>query len=121
VAKRKQSAQEPVPTEPADLLPEPTGFAELEISLGPTPRARGRVPPDQAHYFITTFGMLGSVASGIGGAVLTLHVAAGLTGLALAELGLALAAALLIAICGQTQASRVSGRNKNSGNDKGPT
>lgn len=83
--------------------PLPTGFAELDISLGPAGRAHGRVPPEQAHHFITTFGVLGSVVTGITGAVLTLHVAPGLTGVALVEMVLALAAALLIAFGGRVQ------------------
>jgi hypothetical protein len=90
-------AREPVPVE------RPTSFAELEIQVGPAVpwgTAKGRVPPDQANYFIMTFGILGSVATGTAGAVLTLRIAPGLTGLALAELILALAAALIIAACG---------------------
>ena len=46
-----------------------------------------------------TFGILGSVVTGTAGAVLTLRIAPRLTGLALAELVLALAAALIIAVC----------------------
>jgi hypothetical protein len=94
------SAREPVPAE------RPTSFAELEIRVGPvTPwgTAKGRVPPDQTSYFIMTFGVLGSVVTGTAGAVLTLHIARGLTGLALAELTLALAAALIIAACNLVQ------------------
>ena len=102
MSKNRSHVREPVLAEPAAQLPEPTEFAELEISLGPTPRARGRIPPDQAHHFITTFGLLSCAASGIGGAVLTLRIVASLTGLALAELGLALVVALLIAVCGHT-------------------
>ncbi|HEY2579084.1 MAG TPA: hypothetical protein VGI74_22480 [Streptosporangiaceae bacterium] len=118
MTKNRPPVQERAPAEPVHQLPDPTGFAELEISLGPTPRARGRVPPDQAHHFITTFGLLGSAASGIGGAVLTLHIAASLSGLALAELGLALLVALLIAVCGHTQARRASGPKKHSRSSK---
>jgi|SRR5579875_3542569 len=81
--------------------PPPTGFAELDISVGPAGHAHGRVPPEQAHHFITTSGIMGSVVTGISGAVLTLHVAPGLAGLALVELVLALAAALLIAFGGR--------------------
>ena len=89
--------REPVPVE------RPTVFAELEIQVGPAQpwgTARGRVPPDQAHYLIMTFGILGSAVSGTAGAVLTLRIAPRLAGLALAELILALAVALLIAACG---------------------
>ena len=61
-------------------------------------KARGRVAPDQANYLIMTFGILGSVVTGTAGAVLTLRIAPRLTGLALAELVLALAAVLIIAV-----------------------
>lgn len=89
------SAREPVPLE------RPSSFAELEIRVGPVPwgKAKGRVAPDQANYLIMTFGILGSVVTGTAGAVLTLRIAPRLTGLALAELVLALAAALIIAVC----------------------
>ena len=89
------SAREPVPLE------RPTSFAELEVRVGPVPwgKAKGRVAPDQANYLIMTFGILGSVVTGTAGAVLTLRIAPRLTGLALAELVLALAAALIIAVC----------------------
>ena len=90
-------AREPVPVE------RPTSFAELEIQVGPAVpwgTAKGRVPPGQTHYLITTFGILGSVVTGTAGAVLTLRIAPRLTGLALAELILALAGALIIAACG---------------------
>jgi hypothetical protein len=88
------SAPEPVPLE------RPTSFAELEVRVGPVPwgKAKGRVAPDQASYLIMTFGILGSVVTGTAGAVLTLRIAPPLTGLALAELVLALAAALIIAV-----------------------
>ena len=101
------SAREPVPAE------RPTSFAELEIQVGPAApwgTAKGRVPPDQTNYFIMTFGVLGSVVTGTAGAVLTLRIAPGLTGLALAELILALAAALIIAACGL--ARELAGRTK---------
>ncbi len=93
-------AREPVPVE------RPTSFAELEIQVGPAVpwgTARGRVPPGQTHYLITTFGILGSVVTGTAGAVLTLRIAPRLTGLALAELILALTGALIIAACGLAQ------------------
>lgn len=94
------SAREPVPLE------RPTSFAELEVRVGPVPwgKARGRVAPDQANYLIMTFGILGSVVTGTAGAVLTLRIAPRLTGLALAELVLALAAVLIIAVGRLSQA-----------------
>ena len=86
-----------------DPIEQPGPFAELEIQVGPAKTwgtAKGRIPPDQTHYFIMTFGIWGSVATGIAGTVLTLRIGPRLTGLAVAELMLALAAALLIAACG---------------------
>jgi len=59
-----------------------------------------------------TFGVLGSVVTGTAGAVLTLRIAPGLTGVALAELILALAAVLVIA-AGQLRRDW-SGRAKSS-------
>lgn len=111
MARKRSSAHEPSAHELAldelpPQLPEPTEFAELEISVGPAQRARGRVPPDQADLLITTFSILSSAVAGIGGAVLTLHIAATLTGLALAELALAFVVALLIAVCSYTRARR---------------
>lgn len=93
------SARGPVPLE------RPTSFAELEVRVGPVPwgKARGRVAPDQANYLIMTFGILGSVVTGTAGAVLTLRIAPRLTGLALAELVLALSAVLIIAVCRLSQ------------------
>jgi hypothetical protein len=91
-----------------DILPaaggpdqEPTRYAELVVQLGPAQQwgsARGKVPPEHTHHLITTFGIVASVAAGVAGAVLTLRIAAGLSGPAYAELGLASGAALLIAI-----------------------
>jgi len=100
-------AREPVPLE------RPSSFAELEIHLGPAipwGSAKGRVPPDQANYFIMTSGVLGSVVTGTAGAVLTLRIAPRLAGLALAELILALAAALIIAACHLSR--ELAGRTK---------
>jgi len=80
--------------------------AELQISMEPAPRQggsiRGLVLADQAHHLITTFGILGSVATGTGAAVLTLQSVADAVGLAYAELALALIAAVAIAVCGGT-------------------
>jgi hypothetical protein len=102
------SAREPVPAE------RPTTFAELEIQVGPASpwgTAKGRVPPDQTSYFIMTFGVLGSAVTGTTGAVLTLRIAPALTGLALAELILALSAALMVAAGGL--ARELAGHAKN--------
>jgi len=78
--------------------PPPTPSAEMTIMVGPAQSWRAAVPGDQAHHLITTFGILGSACGGISGAVLTLRNP-NLTVLALAELGLALVAALLITAC----------------------
>ena len=87
-------APEASPVEP------PSSYAELVVQLGPAQpwgTAKGKVPPEQAHHLITTFGIVSSVVAGITGTVLTLRIAPGLTGPAYAELALALAAAVLIA------------------------
>jgi hypothetical protein len=96
------------PTTAPVLAELPTAAAKLTIKVGPAQLAEGTVPPDQARHLITTFGILGSVFSGIGGAVLTLHVAPTLIALAFAELALAFAAVALIAACGHVSASRLS-------------
>lgn len=93
-------------------IEQPTQAAELKLTIGPA-TAGGTVPPGDAHHFITTFGIAGSVAAGIAGVVLTLriasgvvalHVDSGLTILALAELGLGLLGAALIAVCSRRTA-----------------
>jgi hypothetical protein len=70
----------------------------MTITLGPA-QLGGTAEGNHAHYLIATFGIVVSNLIGVGGAVLTLHTAANLTTLALAELGLAFAAAVLIAVC----------------------
>jgi hypothetical protein len=84
---------------PGEAAEEPGPYAELTLQLGPAQQwgtAQGKVPPEQAHHLITTFGIVSSVIAGIAGSVLTLRIAAGLTVAAYAELGVALAAAALI-------------------------
>jgi hypothetical protein len=80
----------------------PTAAAELHIKLMPAKDlgAAGTVPAHQARTLITTLGELAALIVGIGGAVLTLRVAPGTTGVAFAsaELVLALAVAVLIAV-----------------------
>ncbi len=104
------AAHEPGPAE------QPTQAAELKLAVGPA-TAGGSVPPGEAHHYITTFGILVSVIAGIAGAVLTLRigsgvttlrVTSGLTVLGLAELGLALASAVIIAICGRSRKSQAA-------------
>jgi hypothetical protein len=83
--------------------------AKLALGVGPDRRwgtAEGTVPPDQARHLITAFCILGSAGTGIAGAVLTLRIAPSLTTPALAELILALAAAVLTAACSLTPARR---------------
>jgi hypothetical protein len=87
-------ARDPAPVE------EPSPSAELRIRLGyagPQDMAKRPVSPDQKNYMIMTCGVLGSVVTGTAGAVLTLRVAPGRTGLARAELIVAAAAAGVIA------------------------
>ena len=88
-------------------IEQPTRAAELKLTIG-TATAGGTVPAGDAHHFITKFGIAGSVAAGIAGVVLTLRIASGvlvlrvgsgLIILALAELGLGLLGAALIAVC----------------------
>jgi hypothetical protein len=93
MAQESPLAPETGPVEP------PSPYAELVVKVGPAQRwgtAKGRVPPEQAHHLITTFGIVAIVIAGIAGAVLTLRIAAGLTGPAYAELGLAFVAAAMI-------------------------
>ena len=90
----------------------PSQYSELVVKLGPAERggsAKGTVPPEHTHHFITTFGTVASVVAGITGAVLTLRVAAGLSGPAYAELAIAFGAAVLIAV---QRADRRSGRQQ---------
>jgi hypothetical protein len=96
---------------PLDQAEPPTSSARLTITLRPIEgTADAHVPPDQAHHLITTFGLMGSAFTGTGAAVLTLNIAHGLTVPALAELGLALAVAVLIAA-----SSRVPARKSRRG------
>lgn len=91
------SAREPVPPEL------PTTRAKLDIQAGPPMPcgpAPGRMRPGQVNQLIVTLGVLGSTVTGTAGAILTVRIAPGQAGLALAELALALASALVIAIYG---------------------
>ena len=90
----------------------PTSSARLRIAVQPWGMAEGTVPPDQAHLLITIFGILSSASSGIGGAVLTVHVAPNLTTLAYAELALAFVATVFIGVCGLAPALRKRKRRK---------
>jgi hypothetical protein len=93
------------------VFPEPpTAAARLIIKLGPAQLAEGTVPPDQARHLITTFGILGCIVSGIGGAVFTVRASPVHIALAFAELALALAGAALIARCGRIPARRKGGQ-----------
>jgi hypothetical protein len=90
--------------------------AELQIDVGPPPKqwgsAKANVPADQAHHLITTSGILGSAATGIGGAAFTLQAVSGAVTLAYAELALAFVAAVLIAVCGRMEPSSKDRREK---------
>ena len=92
------------PPTPAPGPDDPTPAARLVIKVGPSQLAEGTVPPEHARHLITTFGVLGCVFTGVGGAVLTLHIAATLTILAFTELALALAASALIVACSRAAA-----------------
>lgn len=92
----------------ASGVDQPTQAAELNVTVGPA-TAGGRVPQGDAHHFITVGGIAWCVAAAIAGVVLTLQIAGRSPGLragsgpvvlALAELGLGLAAAAFIAACG---------------------
>jgi hypothetical protein len=93
---RLRSVQSPAPAE------QPTEYAELRISVGPPVSAHGTVPSGEAHRPTQTLGIMGSTVAGIGGTVLTIRIASGMTALVLAgaELALALIAAVLIALEG---------------------
>jgi hypothetical protein len=87
----------------------PTGSATLTITLGPS-RFGGNAEGNQAHYLVATFGIVVSALIGVGGAVLTLHIATNLTTLAMGELGLGLAASVLIAVCSRRERRKGSPR-----------
>jgi|SRR5690242_18524161 len=106
------------PIAPLAFPEPPTAAARLVIKVGPAQLAEGTVPPDQARHLITTFGILGCIFSGIGGAVLTLHVAAAPSALAFAELAIALAGAALIALAGRVAVRR---RDDHSRTGAGPS
>jgi hypothetical protein len=92
--------------------------AELQIFVGPLPKqwgsAKANVPAGQAHHLITTFGILGSVATGISAAAFTLQAASGAVTLAYAELILAFVAAVLIAVCSRMEPSSEGRREKHT-------
>ena len=96
-------------TVPAEL---PTAAAKLTISLRPTQMggtAEATVPADQAHHLITTFTLLGSTVTGIGGAVLMLYMNRNLVVPAIGALVLAFVAAVLIAISSQPLPAEMGG------------
>jgi uncharacterized membrane protein YeaQ/YmgE (transglycosylase-associated protein family) len=79
----------------------PTQSATMTIKVGPDKgwgTAKGVVPGDQAHHFITTVGIMGTVCGGIGGAVF-ISRDANADLVAFAALVLALIGAVLIAAC----------------------
>jgi hypothetical protein len=87
----------------------PTSSAGLHIrttTLSGT--ATANVPPNDARYMITTFGIMGTLFIGIGGTVLTLRVSAALTGVALAELLVTVVTIIVIALSSRTRADRSS-------------
>ncbi|HSZ45269.1 MAG TPA: hypothetical protein VK823_08025 [Streptosporangiaceae bacterium] len=90
---------------PVDAEP-PTPQARLVISLS---RAGGtaetHVPPGEARHAVTTGAVVGVTWAAIGGAVWIVQISPRLEILALAELGFALAIAILIALCGRRKGS----------------
>jgi hypothetical protein len=99
----------PSPTPDAVPAELPTGSAKLTISLRPFGLdASAAVPAGQARTLIATFSLLATGAAGLGSAAATLYAGpAHAWLLALAELGFALAVAVLIAASG-----RPAGRKK---------
>lgn len=93
------------PIAPVEHAEQPTAWANVSVWLVPDWPAERRFPAGRVHHRMTMFGILGCAITGTLGAVLTLSIAPGLPGLALAELVLALAAALLISRCGCALAS----------------
>jgi uncharacterized membrane protein YeaQ/YmgE (transglycosylase-associated protein family) len=75
----------------------PTRAADLRITAEPT-RMFTAWPWVTTEYLITTFGIAGSIATGTVGAVVTLRIAPWLAAVAVAELVVALAGAVLIAL-----------------------
>jgi hypothetical protein len=84
-----------------DLAEQPTQFAQLKIDARLVGSAEGTVPSGEAHHFVATSGMVASAVTGTAGAVFTLRIDQHLAGIALAELVLALAIAMLIAAHGR--------------------
>jgi hypothetical protein len=84
---------------------QPTQAAELKVTVGGA-TAGGRVPQRDAHHFITVGGIAWCVGIAMAGVVMTLQIAgqapgSGWIALPLAELGLGLVGATLIAACGR--------------------
>jgi hypothetical protein len=92
-----------------EVLPPPGPDARLELSVTKWGSFISRVPADQAHHLITTFGIVVSGIAGITGAVQTFHATHDALP-AYAELALALIAAVLVAVCGQMEIKKKRGR-----------
>ncbi len=80
---------------------QPSPSARLTIDARILKTTEEIVPPGEAHRLAATFGLVASGVTGTAGAVLTLRIDRGLAGIALAELVLALAIAVLVAACGR--------------------
>jgi hypothetical protein len=85
-----------------EALPAPGPDAELKLSVTPWGSFISRVPADQAHHLITTFGIMVSAVAGTVGAVLVFHATRDALPV-YAMLGLALVAAVLVAVCGRLE------------------
>ncbi len=83
-----------------DAAERPGPAARLKLDVKTLGTWEGTVPPSEARYLITAFGIVGSVVTGTVGALLTLRIARGSAAVAIAELIVALAAMVLIALCG---------------------
>lgn len=108
MTQNRLAAQEP------DTGERPSPAAHLKITARRLGTAEGTVPPGEARHFIAAFGILGCVITGIAGAGLTLRGGSELITLALAELALAFAGALLIAMCGRERGRRKEGNTAGS-------
>jgi hypothetical protein len=94
-----------------DAAEQPGPAARLKLDVKTLGTWEGTVPPGEARYLITTFGIVGSVVTGTAGALLTLRIARGSAVVAIAELALALAAMVLIALCSRGR-RRVRAQNR---------
>jgi hypothetical protein len=97
---------------------QPTPDAELRIQvirIRTRDPSRRLIPPEQADYAIMTSGVLGSMIIGSTGMILTLRIAPGLPGIALAELIFAVMAVFVIAMGRRSRGIAGSGQQMATG------